>query len=266
MKALKIVFHELWSNRQRLWRLTIHENKAKSAEMVLGRIWNFLNPALQILVYWFVFDVGLHNGAVEGVPYVVWLTCGLLPWMYINNAMNNSSVSISQFSRVLQNIAFPLALVPAKSVFAAWFEHLYTVVIMFAVALISGVKPTWHMLEVVYYMVASLTFLTAFSLIASSLTAVFRDFHQFLQPMIRMLFYISNVVWKPGVNAGSWSIIMRINPLAYLIDGYRNALLYGIPFWGSWRQALCFWGITLVMLVIGCRLHVKLRDRFIDLV
>ena len=57
IEAVKTVIIENWSNRKRLLRLADYELKAQNNGTVFGFLWNFLNPALQIAVYWFVFEI-----------------------------------------------------------------------------------------------------------------------------------------------------------------------------------------------------------------
>ncbi len=260
------VLQELRLNYKRLFRLAFYENKAKLGDTTFGWIWNILNPALQILVYWFVFSVGLKTSSVNGVPYAIWLTVGLLPWMSISQAMTSAATSITSFSSILRNVAFPLSLCPAKRVLEAWIEQLYMLVVMLAVLLIGGVQLKWRAFEVAYYLFAGYAFLFSFGLITSSITAVFKDFQRFLGPIIRLLFYVSNVVWAPSADAGSWAQLFKFNPLSYLIDGYRSCLIFDTPFYANPTRMIFFWGIVLVMFFIGSKLHVKLRDRFIDLI
>lgn len=266
MHAMTTVFGELQLNYKRLFRLAVYENRAKLGDTTFGWIWNILNPSLQILVYWFVFSVGLNMNSINGVPYVIWLTVGLLPWVSISQAMTASAGAINSFSSTLKNIAFPLSLVPAKAVLEAWIEHIYMLIVMLAVLLIGGIRLQWRAVELLYYIVAGYAFLMSFGLIASSLTAVFKDFQRFLGPIIRLLFYVSNVVWTPTDDAGAWASFIKYNPLSYLIDGYRNCLVYNTPFYSDYMRMIFFWTVVVLMFYIGSKLHVKLRDRFIDLI
>lgn len=266
MRAALYVLKEITANMKRVLRLALYENKAKVGGMVFNKLWNVLNPLLQILVYWFVFGVGLKAQTVGDVPYVIWLTIGLLPWMSISQAMTTSSNSIFHDATIVKNISFPLSIIPMKSVIGAWVEHFYSLLVIFAVLLVGQVQLTWFCLEVVYYYIAGFCFLTAFSLFTSSITVVFKDFQRFLQPIIRLLFYVSNVVWSPSQASEKWANILKLNPLSYLIDGYRNCLIYGNGISVNASQAIYFWVFTLVLFVLGAMLHVKLRDGFIDMI
>ena len=136
--------------------------------------------------------------------------------------------------------------------------------ILVVTLLFTGVWPTLHWLELAYYLLSAWAFLTGFALITSSLSAVYRDFFEFLNPIMRLLFYISSVVWPLESLPENLQGIMFLNPFAYIVEGYRRCLLYREGFWGNWQQGLYFWGLTLVLLVLGSLLHMRLRRRFID--
>ena len=102
------------------------------------------------------------------------------------------------------------------------------------------------------------------ALLTSSLTAVFRDFGELLQPLMRLLFYVSSVVWAIDGLSPGLQRVMRLNPLVYIIEGYRKCLLYGEGFWSSPGQGAYFWLAALALLAAGCTMHMRLRNRFID--
>ena len=89
------------------------------------------------------------------------------------------------------------------------------------------------------------------ALLTSSLTAVFRDFGELLQPLMRLLFYVSSVVWAIDGLSPGLQRVMRLNPLVYIIEGYRKCLLYGEGFWSSPGQGAYFWLAALALLAAG---------------
>lgn len=267
MKYAGIVVSELFQNYRRLIRLVLYERKARHGGTFLGTIWNLLNPALQIFVYWFVFTVGLKMQTVKGdYPYVLWLMTGLLPWMYLNSAMMAGTGSYFVFSGILKNIRFPLSVVPEKSVVSAMMDHLWTMGILMGVLFFSGVRPRWVMLEIFYYMLGSVFFLTAFSLMASAVCVIVRDFQKIVSPCLRLMFYISSVVWPIENLSRQLQMVLRLNPLTYIIEGYRNCLLYQRGFLEDWERGICFWSISLLLFLGACQVHGHLRERFIDMI
>ncbi len=264
MRATLTVLREIVLHLPRTIRLALYENRSRRSQLLMGRVWDFLNPLFQILIYWFVFSVGLKTETRNGFPYAIWLMCGMMPWLAMNASSVNAANAIQANAHVLKNVAIPVTIMPMKAIVRAYYEHLWTMGILVATLLFTGVWPTWHWLELAYYLVSAWAFLMAFALITSSLSAVYRDFFEFLNPIMRLLFYISSVVWPLESLPENLQAIMFLNPFAYIVEGYRKCLLYGEGFWMSWQQGLYFWALTIVLLVLGSMLHIRLRRRFID--
>ncbi|MBQ2952100.1 MAG: ABC transporter permease [Clostridia bacterium] len=264
MKTTLNVLREIILHLPRTIRLALYENRSRRSQLLLGRVWDFLNPLFQILIYWFVFSVGLKTETRNGFPYAIWLMCGMMPWLAMNASSVNAANAIQMNAHVLKNVAIPVTIMPMKAIVKAYYEHLWTMGILVATLLFTGVWPTLHWLELAYYLLASGAFLTGFALITSSLSAVWRDFFEFLNPVMRLMFYISSVVWPLESLPENLQVIMFLNPFAYVVEGYRKCLLYGEGFWLNWQQGAYFWALTLLLLVMGSLLNMRLRRRFID--
>lgn len=264
MRSMYIVLREIMVHLPRSIRLALYENRSRRTQLLLGRIWDFLNPLFQILIYWFVFSVGLKAEARNGFPYSIWLMCGMMPWLAMNASSVNAANAIQLNASVLKNVSIPVTIMPVKAIVKAYHEHLWTMGILIATLLFNRIWPTWHWLELAYYLLASWAFLTGFTLITSSLSAVYRDFFEFLNPLMRLLFYISSVVWPLESLPENLQQYMRLNPFAYIVEGYRKCLLYGESLLTNWQQGLYFWLLTFVLLFLGSLLHMRLRKRFID--
>ena len=107
--------------------------------------------------------------------------------------------------------------------------------------------------------------MTLLLIFASTINVLFRDFHNFSNTAMRFLFFISPVMWQPDGDSKALNLIMKLNPFAYILDGYRDAILYGRDFAANLDAALIFWAITIVMFLVSCVVHMRFRHKFIDL-
>lgn len=265
LESIATVMVELWENRRRLWRLSVYELKNQHGGTVLGFLWNFLNPALQVLVYWFVFAIGLRQGGdMDGVPYVVWLTVGIICWTYMNVAMIGANTSIIGFADVLKRMRFPMAIVPAKIIVSNFIIHIISMVAVFIVAFITGTPISSSVWMLFYYIFANTFFILGYSLLASSINVLFRDFNNIANTMFRFLFFISPIMWTPSQDDSLLCTIMKLNPFAYILNGYRDTLFYNWTLADNLETGLIFWAISISMFIAGCVLHMRLRNKFID--
>lgn len=264
---IKVVFKENYENRHRLIRLANYELKTQNNGTMFGFLWNFLNPALQIFVFWFVFAIGLKNSPPQDdYPYLIWMIVGIVPWFYISTALTTTGNSIYAFSGVLKRMYLPLSIVPVKSVLSALIGHFWAMLVVIAVIFGSGYGLSGLWWQTFYYTFCSVAILVAYALMASAIVVIFRDFQKIMASVIRLLFYITPIVWVQDSLDDNLKFILKLNPFAYIIDGYRDSLLYGRNLMWHWKQGIFFWTLTLVMLIIGCNIHMKFRKQFIDLI
>ncbi|MEG0834334.1 MAG: ABC transporter permease [Christensenellaceae bacterium] len=266
--AVKTVISENFLNRHRLFVLASYELKIQNSGTVFGFLWNFFNPALQIFVYWFVFAIGLQGGAPrEGYPYIIWMIVGIMPWFFINEVLMTSATSIRNYGGILKRISFPMAMVPIKSVLSGLIAHFWAMLVVFAIIILSGYSISIYVFQLLYYVVCSFVFLSGFGLFASAIDVLFKDFQNILSSVVRLLFYITPIVWVPSDKLHpTLKFILRLNPFGYIIDGYRESILYGIPFTVHNVYTIYFWCFTILLFVFGCCVHMKFRKNFIDLI
>jgi len=265
--SVKTIVQENYENRYRLFRLALYELKAMNSGTTLGFFWNFLNPALQILVYWFVFSVGLNSTAPRGnYPYIIWMIMGIIPWFYISNALMSSTTSIYNYSSVIKRMYLPLSIVPVKTVLSAFFSHCGAMAVVFTIFLLSGYKLKWGCLWIFYYALCSIALLIGYSLLASAITVLFKDFQKIMTSVVKLLFYISPVVWVQENLPENIQFILKLNPLSYIINGYRDSILYGSSLLVHWKQGIYFWCFTLLLFLLGSCTHVRFRKKFLDLI
>jgi len=263
---IKTVVMENWDNRYRLFRLANYDLKRQTRGTVLGWFWNILNPALQILVYWFVFAVGFRATRPSGeYPFLIWLIVGIIPWFYMSAALTTGTRSILNYSGILTRMCIPLSIVPVKAVLTEFMGHIWSMAVVLALFLASGHRLVWGSINILYFAFASLFFLIGFALFASAITVLFRDFEKIMASMVRLLLFVSPVMWTPEGLDHRLIFVLRLNPFAYLIEGYRNSILYGTPLIYHWLHGLYFWVVTLIILLLGVHIHMKFRKQFIDL-
>src|SRR5699024_54697 len=219
----------------------------------LGMAWELINPAIQIMIYWFVFGTirkraPIEMGGVE-VPFFAWLLAGFFLWFFCcQSIIMGSMVIFSRFSML--------------SILS-----LRILVIFIFIFHFIGYHITIYYLQFIYFIFAAMCMLFAISLITSTLSTIVRDFHMFLNSTLRMLLYMSGVLW-PITLLDDFPLIMKLmmfNPLFYLIEGYRAAF-FGTEWYfiTHWQYSLYFWGLVILLLLVGSALHVKFRRHFID--
>ncbi|AVR00501.1 teichoic acid ABC transporter permease [Oceanobacillus iheyensis] len=272
MKSVIKVIKEQCSNFYLIRRLSIYELKSKNKNNYLGLAWELLNPAIQIFIYWFVFsslrdsDPVYINGVK--IEFFSWLLAAFFLWTFFYQATIQGSKSIYSRLKILSKMNFPMSIIPGFVIFSQFYVHLFMLAVSIIILNISGYFMSIYYLQLFYFIIAALIFIFAISLITSTLSTVIRDVHMFLNSSLRMLLYLSGVLWPLTIIGGKYPeivLLMKLNPLYYLIEGYRAAL-FGTEWYfiTHWEYTILFWGITIALFVFGSMLHIKFRKHFID--
>ncbi|RYL94538.1 ABC transporter permease [Sporolactobacillus sp. Y61] len=272
MKSAWKVIKEQISSVYLISRLSLYELKSENNNNYLGMLWIVINPMIQIFIYWLVFGVILNRGGIveNGVemPYVIWLMSGILVWFFLQPSVIQGSRSIYSRIRFIAKMNFPMSTIPSYVIFEKFYQHLILTVIIIAILQFTPYKISLYLIQLPYFMVASLILLFSISLVTSTISTIVRDFHQILISLMRMMFYLTPILWEPALLSGVPEFlknILLLNPMYYLVQGYRASLL-GLSWYGAehYLYTLYFWGFVFIVFLIGSAIHVKFRDHFVD--
>ncbi|MFD1170764.1 ABC transporter permease [Oceanobacillus caeni] len=272
MKAAITVIKEQIIHFYLIRRLSLYELKSKNKNNYLGMLWEVLNPAIQILIYWFVFGTLLSRAPVEvdgrDIPFIYWLMAGFFLWMFFHQSTIQGSKSIYSRLKMLSKMNFPMSIIPSYVIFSQFYVHVVMLTLSIIIFQFAGYYINIYYTQILYYIFAATSLIFAISLITSTLSTIIRDVHLLLNSLLRMMLYISGVLWPLSILKEYPPIIltvMKLNPLYYLMEGYRTS------FFGSewyfivhWQYTLYFWAVVIVLFLFGATLHVKFRRHFID--
>ncbi|MGM9987214.1 MAG: ABC transporter permease [Bacillaceae bacterium] len=267
MKSLILLLKELKQNFYLVHRLAVYDNKKEYASSSLGFVWHFINPIIQISIFYVIFGLGIRGGEdVNGVPFFLWMVCGMVPWFFINSSLIKGANSIHARLNMVSKMKFPLSVLPFSTVLTYLYNHFLVLIILIVIVASSGSYITFpNILLLPYFIGCGAIFLIAFSYFTSTLSTVSRDFYLFLQSVIRLLFYATPIFWEPSANSPEiLRIAIKFNPFYYVVEGYREALLgQNLHLIFSWHT-IYFWGLVLVFMLYGSYLHMKFRRSFVD--
>ncbi|WEG13139.1 ABC transporter permease [Pullulanibacillus sp. KACC 23026] len=271
MKSALTVIKEQLNSIYLILRLSTFELKSENNNNYLGILWEVINPMIQIGIYWFVFGFGIRKGSlVDGhIPYVQWMMAGILVWFFVNQGILTASRSIYTRIRMISKMSFPMSTIPSFIIMTKFYQHLVLAGIVIIIFQFMGAFVNLHYIMLPYFMFCTIAFLFAVSLLTSTLTTIIRDIQQMLQAILRVLFYLTPILWDLEARLeGKHQILLMIvkfNPIYYIVEGYRASLL-GTSWYlvSDWKYTLYFWCLVIVLLIIGASVHVKFRDRFVD--
>jgi ABC-type polysaccharide/polyol phosphate export permease len=251
-------------SRKLIFELAKKDFQAKYLGSYLGIIWAFVQPTITILIFWFVFQLGFKSRPVDNFPFILWLLCGMVPWFFFSEAVSNATNAVIENSYLVKKVVFRVSVLPIIKIISALFIHLFFIIFLFIMFLIYGYKPSIYSFQVIYYLFATIVLALGISWITSSLVVFLKDIGQVVGMLLQFSFWLTPIFWSLKLVPEKYHIFLKLNPIYYIVEGYRNTFVYHSWFWQSPRQAIYFWLVTLVLFVIGALIFKRLRPHFAD--
>src|SRR5699024_9668971 len=191
MKSAFKVLKEQIDHFYLIRRLSLYEIKSKNKNNYLGFAWEIINPAIQLVIYWFVFGTIRKRAPIEmngiEVDFFPWLLAAFFLWLFCYQSIIQGSKSIYSRLKMLSKMNFPMSVIPNFVVFSNLYIHLFLVVITAVLMNALGYYANVYYFQIIYVIVASVCLLFALSLVTSTLSTIIRDFHMLLNSTLRML-------------------------------------------------------------------------------
>lgn len=251
-------------NRRLLIDLIKNDFKSRYLNNHLGVLWAFVQPTVTILIFWFVFQVGFKAAPVQETPFILWLIAGMVPWFFFAEALGSATNSILDNSFLVKKIVFRVSLLPIVKIASAIIIHAFFILFMLGMFLYYGYAPSLYWLQIGYYVVATVILLLGLSWITSSVVIFFRDLGQLVAMAIQFGFWLTPIFWMLTMVPEAYRWIFELNPVYYLTQGYRDALITHVWFWEKPIETLQFWGVTAILFALGAIVFRKLKPHFAD--
>lgn len=253
-----IDLREMYHYRDLFYFLVWRDIKAMYAQTILGFSWAILHPLTNIVIFAIIFGK-LAKLPTDGIPYILFSSVAIIPWIYISPSISTSSQSLVSASGMLGKIYFPRLIFPIAPVLSKLVAFGISILIIFCVMLYYRVVPTWNLLLLPLFLILMISIPIGIGLWLSSLAIRFRDVRQAMPFFIQMLMYSAPIVYSASSIPDTYRLIYSINPIVGVIEGYRACLL-GTPM--PW---LYIWPgmITALILLISGAFYFKRMERII---
>lgn len=256
----------VWVDRRLLISLAVNDFKVKYAGSYFGIIWAFVQPICTILIFWFVFQIGLRSGPVSDLPFVLWLIGGLIPWFFFSDAWSSATNAFMEYSYLVKKVVFKIDILPLVKILSALFVHLFFVVFMMVVYGFYGYYPTPRMFGLVYYMFCMIPLAVGLSFITASVVVFFKDLSQMMSIFLQVLMWITPIMWNIDQLPLTPAMVeaFKLNPMFYIVQGYRNCMSGAASIIPDFRMTVYFWLVSIIIFFIGISLFRRLKVHFAD--
>lgn len=255
---------ELWRYRELVRNLVVRDLKVRYKNSALGVAWSWLNPLLMMMV--FTVFIGI-TGMGGDVPYpFVFILSGVLPWNFFSASVIGATNSIVGSSFLIKKVYFPREVLPVAVVLSNMVNFLIALPVFFGLALLLGLHLSPWLALLPLVLLTQVIFSIGIGLILSTLNVFYRDTQIIMEVVMLAWFFLTPVFWDAqtlvpaskvvwGVNLPLQRLFYILNPMASIINAYRD-ILYRAALPGSaFRPGLDFLGRTattaVIFLVLG---------------
>ena len=250
MKKILALPAELYQNRKLVLSLAKNDFKTKYAGSYLGIVWAFIQPIVTILVYWFVFSVGLKAGTVSDYPFV----------------LNGGTNALIEYNYLVKKVVFKISILPIVKIISALFVHVFFVAFALILCACYGYTPSLYTLQIIYYSVCTFLFVLGLVYATSAIVIFFRDLTQIISIFLQVGVWLTPIMWDINMlSSHPWLIkLFKLNPMYYVVTGYRDSMLGHIGIWNHASWTIYFWVVTILLFGLGSVIFKRLKPHFAD--
>ena len=251
---------ELYAYRQMIASLVKKDLRGRYKGSVLGFLWTFINPLLQLVVYTVVFSYILKANIDR---YYLYLFVALIPWIFFSSALTVGASSVVAQKDLIKKIYFPRMVIPISYVTSCFVNMLLCFIVIFAVILFTGagLNPL-ALLTLPIVMAVEYVMALGIALIASAVTVYFRDLEHILGIISMMWMYLTPIMYDKSIVPERLLPVFNLNPMTHVIECYRTVLYNkAVP---DLSTLLFAAGLGAALLVVGCLVFNKLQRHFAE--
>ncbi|MCP5104362.1 MAG: ABC transporter permease [bacterium] len=260
----------IFQKRNAVYEIAKREFQAQNKNTYLGIIWGYIQPLTYILLLTIVFSIGLrgHKPGGPGVPFMVYLISGMIAWQFFTASLISLTQVVKSHSFLIKKGDFSLGILHIANILSSLLPHFILIIVAVIVCWFKGLPPNIYNIQLIYYLAAMLFLLLGLGWITSSTSLFIQDVSNVVAILTQFGFWLTPIIWNlKKINLDKkYHWIVKLNPMCYIIDGYRDSLIYKVPFWSKPIETLYFWGFTAVVLVIGIVVFRKLKPHFGEVV
>lgn len=256
---------ELKKNWKLVYNLAKNDFKSRYVGSFLGIVWAFIQPIVTIAIYAFIFGSGLKQLPIgEEYPFLLYLIAGIIPYFYVNDAINSATNSIVEYSYIIKKVIFNINLIPLIKILTALFIHLFFILLGVIVFLINGKTLSIYFIQVIYYSFCAIVLSISVSYFTAAITVFFRDMAQIVSIIMQFLMWLTPIMYDLSIFPQWVATILKYNPLYYIVQGYRDSFINHVWFFERTLNTLYFWGVMIVLYFISIKVFNKLKNSFAD--
>jgi ABC-type polysaccharide/polyol phosphate export permease len=243
-----------------LWQMVGREVKTRYKQSILGYFWVILNPTAQMLVMSFAFSVIMRipTNAASNVPYSIFLFVALLPWNLFANSLSSACSSLVSSSSLITKVYFPRSILVISTVMAKIVDFLFANIVLIIYMIAYHMPVNLNILWVIPIFFIQQIFTLGLALFFAASNLIYRDIQYLLSLGLLLWMYLTPVIYPADLVPAKYKIIFQLNPMAVIINAYRQTILGGgAP---NYSSLLIAFLLSVLVLLLGLS-YFKSREK-----
>ena len=200
------------------------------------------------------------------IPFVLWLSAGLVPWFFFSEALSSATNALIEYNYLVKKVVFKIEALPVVKVLSSSFVHVGFVLFVLILYSCYGYFPDVYTVQVFYYSFCMFMMVLAISYTTCAVVVFFRDLSHIIGIFLQVGVWATPIMWNFSIiHNPVLEFIFKLNPMFYIVQGYREALIEKTWFWQSaLGQTAYFWILTIVLFAFGKMMFNRLKPHFAD--
>ena len=255
--------NSLYTHRELLISWTIRTLRARYQQSIMGILWAVIQPAATVLVLTFIFTLFIHVDT-RGLPYVVFSFTAMIPWTLFTSSITDMVDSLVININLVNKIYFPREILPIAALMARVID--FGIALILLIIIMIFYRLPFFSINLLFFplvFMIQITLTIGIGLVGAALNVFFRDIKHIFVLILQLWLYATPIIYPVSLVPERLRNFYFLNPLAGIIESYREILLYGNP---PVVYLLVSALMAIVFLIIGYWLFKRLEYQYADII
>ena len=254
------VFKNIYDYRELLKTNVKKDIRGKYKGSFLGILWSFLNPLLQVVVYYIVFPYLMRGANIPN--YIVYLVTGIIPWTFFATVVTSGTTCIKSNQGIIKKVYFPREILPISATLSGLVNFFIACLIIILFCVFGGLGLSWHILLVPFIALIQFVITAGMVLGLSAINVYIQDTEYIIQFVINMLFYGTPILYPAELFPEAIRWVLYLNPFTHIVSAYRDFFMYHtLP---AMSSVLYMVVMAIICFVLGMFIFRKLEKGFAE--
>jgi len=257
------------SRRELIADIFSRDLKQEYARYYLGVLWMNIQPLAFITVIYLVVTIGLRGVTIDSkLPYSIWLLSAMIPWLFFLQNFTRGPMLISKYGFLVKKVEIDLIIAPIPLLLINAIPHMFLLLVTLVVVWVDAdtILPGATLLQIPYYFICMCLLVIGLNLLVSSCNLFIPDISNIVSLLAQFGFWLTPIFWDAGNIPQSIVPVLKLNPMFYIVEGYRSAFEGGVYFWDRPYETLYFWVFVYFLLRISMYVFRRLQPHFAEVI